>query len=150
MLLRAIVACAVLTGCSGLAPSRETRVATPPFPDCAADVYAFAGRGTLRGLGLVGHSVTELPEPDREAMIWVTADRRAFADAPDGAAERARMLCFAFGDGSGGSEWPIDDAWVPPGASVPAGGTDPGVPLLLIGLASVAVIGLSAVAFRRR
>jgi hypothetical protein len=26
------------------------------------------------------------------------------------------MLCFEFADGSGGTDWPVDAAWRPPGA----------------------------------
>lgn len=155
--MRTIVACALLlAGCSPFGSAQpQAEVAMPPFPECAADAYAFAGRGTLRGVGLVGHSRAELPEPDRPAMIWVTADLLPFdAGAPGGAAEMTRMLCFEFDDGSGGSEWPVDEAWQPPvvlGAA-DQGETDDGVPiatlvlLVVIGLIS----GVSAFAFRRR
>ncbi|MCA1570217.1 MAG: hypothetical protein LC798_07825 [Chloroflexi bacterium] len=83
-------------------------------------------------------------------MIWVTHDLLPFdAGEPVGAVERTRMLCFEFADGSGGSEWPVDPAWRPPGTAdqdVPA--TD--LPLLLVlALGAIAVIGTSLVAFRR-
>lgn len=136
---------AMLAGCAAISSLEvdSSEVASPPFPECRAESYAFAGRGTFAGLGLVGQSAAPLPDPNREAMIWVTRDPVAFdAAAPDGG---SRMLCFEFEDGSGGSEWPIGAAWQPPGRAAPAE-VDVVLPLLLLGL----VIISAAFAFRRR
>lgn len=116
----------------------------PPFPECRAESYAFAGRGTFAALGLVGQSAATLPEPNRPAVIWVTREPVAFdAAAPGG----SRMLCFEFDDGSGGSEWPVNAAWQPPGAEVSAEG-NAGLPALLVAVLTMIVVG--AFAFRRR
>lgn len=116
----------------------------PPFPECRADSYAFAGRGTFAALGLVGQSAATLPEPNRPASIWVTRDPVPFdAAAPGG----SRMLCFEFDDGSGGSEWPVNAAWQPPGADASAE-TPMGLLVLLLAVLIILVAG--ALAFRRR
>jgi hypothetical protein len=136
---------AMLAGCAAISSLEvdTSEVESPPFPECRAESYAFAGRGTFAGLGLVGQSAAPLPDPNREAMIWVTRDPVAFdAAAPDGG---SRMLCFEFEDGSGGSEWPIAAAWQPPGRAAPAE-IDLVLPLLLLAL----VIVSAAFAFRRR
>jgi hypothetical protein len=57
------------------------------------------------------------------------------------------MLCFEFDDGSGGSEWPVNAAWQPPGIDVSAE-TTMGLPVLLVAVVTMLVVG--AVAFRRR
>jgi hypothetical protein len=73
----------------------------PPPPECEAESYVFAGRGTFADLGLQPHVPAPLPDPDRPAMIWITGGT-------------ARMMCFEFEDGSGGTEWPVDSGWQPP------------------------------------
>ena len=136
---------AVLGGCAAI----SGQGADMPDPgnalaECRAESYAFAGRGTLAGLGLVGHSAAELPDPNRPAMIWVTRDPVSFdAAAPGG----SRMLCFEFDDGSGGSEWPVDAAWQPPGADE-SSEINLALPLLLGATVTMLVVG--GFAFRRR
>jgi hypothetical protein len=85
------------------------------FPECAGAAYDFVGRSTLAALGLQDHVPAPLPEPGRPAMIWVTRDLRPHdVGPPGGPVEMTRMLCFEFADGSGGSGWPVDEAWQPP------------------------------------
>ena len=138
-------------GCS-LMPVQDAAGVRPPPPECAGGAFAFAGRGTLRGVGLVGHSAATLPEPDRPAMIWVTADLLPFDHgAPGGGdVEMTRMLCFEFDDGSGGSEWPVDAAWQAPGSAGTSAGDVPRLSLVLVATVALAVLVASAVAFRRR
>lgn len=141
---------AVLAGCAAIwDPGMDPPAAgQPPFPECRAEGYAFAGRGTFAGLGLVGQSKADLPEPNRPAMIWVTRDPVPFDAAEPGG---SRMLCFEFDDGSGGSEWPINPAWQPPGAAVGTpSASDATISLLLLGVVSVVVIAAAVIAFRRR
>lgn len=138
---------AVLCGCAGLAnPGVDAADAVaPPFPECRADSYAFAGRGTFAALGLVGQSAAALPDPNRPASIWVTRDPVPFDVAAPGG---SRMLCFEFDDGSGGSEWPVSAAWQPPAVSADASGEPTmGLPLLLVAVLAMLVVG--AFAFRR-
>jgi hypothetical protein len=87
-------------------------------------------------------------------MIWVTHDLLPYDPGePGGEVEMTRMLCFEFEDGSGGSEWPVDEAWQPPGA---ASGTDGGgaanlpIGAAVVGLIVLVLAGASWVAFRRR
>ena len=145
---------AVLGGCAaipGLAPDAPAdAVPAPPFEECRVASYAFAGRSTFTELGLVGQSAAELPDPDQPAMIWVTRDPVPFdAAAPGG----SRMLCFEFDDGTGGSEWPVNAAWQPPGAAaaghVTADSPDVNwsLPALLIAVVALVVVG--GLAFRR-
>lgn len=85
------------------------------FPECRANAYDFIGESTLAALGLQDHVPAELPEPERPAMIWVTHDLIPHDfGAPGGPVLMTRMLCFEFADGSGGSGWPVDEAWQPP------------------------------------
>ncbi len=149
---RVLLALGLLAIGSGCSPAQMESADVPPAPpECAADQYLFAGRSTMRSLGLVGRSRAPLPEPDRPAMIWVTADLLPFDAGPEGREpEMTRMLCFTFDDGSGGSGWPVDEAWLPPNA---LGAADEGTPLgmlLLIALGTVVVVGVSLVGFRRR
>jgi hypothetical protein len=134
---------AALGGCSAISGDDPSDVGNPP-PECRAEGYAFAGRGTLAGLGLVGQSAAELPEPGRPAKIWVTREPVQFdAAAPGG----SRMLCFEFDDGSGGTEWPVNAAWQPPGARASAE-VNLAVPLILVAVMTLLTAG--AFAFRRR
>jgi hypothetical protein len=146
-MLLAVVA--AVSGCS--AALLDGTDVPPPPPECAADQYLFAGRSTLRNLGLVGRSRAPLPEPDRPAMIWVTADLLPFDPGLEGGElETTRMLCFEFDDGSGGSQWPVDAAWLPPNA---LSATEEGAPtgmLLLIVVGALVVAGVSFLGFRRR
>ena len=138
-------------GCSTFVPVQD-REDVPLAPaECAADQYAFAGRGTLRSLGLVGQSRAPLPEPDRPAMIWVTADLLPFdAGERGGEREMTRMLCFEFDDGSGGAEWPVDEAWQPPRELEETDQEVPTVALVLLAVVGLVVVGASAFAFRHR
>jgi hypothetical protein len=110
-----------------LAPEAEP-VSTPPapqpepgagqgssFPECAGATYDFVGESTLAALNIQAHVPAQLPQPGRPAMIWVTHDLRPHdAGPPGGPVQMTRMLCFEFADGSGGSGWPVDEAWQPP------------------------------------
>ncbi len=124
-------------GCGLWLPMQDDEGVPQPEPECRAERYLFAGRGTFADLGLVGQSLAPLPDPERPAMIWVTEDR---------------VLCFEFDDGSGGTDWPIDEAWLPP-LSIQGGeaASSTGLTMQVIGLAAVAValIILSMLAFRR-
>jgi hypothetical protein len=137
----------VLAGCAAILDRDigAPEVGNPP-PECQAESYAFAGRGTFAELGLVGQSAAELPQPNRPAMIWVTRDPVPFDAA---AAGGSRMLCFQFDDGSGGSEWPVNAAWQPPGgATDPASAVNLAVPMVLA-VTGVLIVG-TVLAFRRR
>ena len=138
--------CAAWFGDSANAPA----IGQPP-PECRAESYAFAGRGTLAGLGLVGQSAAELPEPNRPARIWVTRGPGSF---DDGEFDGLRMLCFEFEDGNVATEWPVTAAWQAPGAPAePPATANPTIPLLLL-VAVVAVVtvtvAVAGFAFRRR
>jgi hypothetical protein len=124
----------ITAGCSAAidptppAPEPEP-VSTPPapqpepgagrgssFPECAGATYDFVGQSTLAALNIQGHVPAQLPEPGRPAMIWVTHDLRPHDFGPPGGPVlMTRMLCFEFADGTGGSGWPVDEAWRPPG-----------------------------------
>ena len=145
---------AVLGGCAavpGLAPDAPAAGPAPPFEECRAESYAFVGRATFNQLGLTDQSAAALPDPDRPAMIWVTRDPVQFDAAEPGG---SRMLCFEFEDGSGGTEWPVNAAWQPPGAAAAGNAaTDSAafnwsLPALLI--AVVALLVVAGLAFRRR
>lgn len=85
------------------------------FPECAGATYDFVGESTLAALNIQAHVPAQLPQPGRPAMIWVTHDLRPYdAGPPGGPVQMTRMLCFEFADGSGGSGWPVDEAWQPP------------------------------------
>jgi hypothetical protein len=61
------------------------------------------------------------------------------------------MLCFEFDDGSGGTEWPVNPAWQPPGAAADLSiAVNPTFPWLLVAVMSVLVVGGTLLAFRRR
>ncbi len=154
--LRALVLAsmlAVLVGCAaipGLAPDAPAAGPAPPFEECRAESYAFVGRATFNQLGLTHQSATALPDPDRPAMIWVTRDPVHFDAAGPGG---SRMLCFEFEDGSGGSEWPVNAEWQPPGAAAAAdvaarsSGTNWTIPALVVAVVALLVAG--GLAFRR-
>jgi hypothetical protein len=158
--LRALLL-ALLAGCAQVAdlaagPQQEWDGPMPLGDEqCVAERYDFVGEATLAGLGLQDAVPAELPEPNRPAMIWVTADLRAHDAGPEGGpVEMRRMLCFEFEDGSGGSSWPVDPDWQPPGRAAVVNANPDGlsVPpgLLLVGVAVLVAVGVSVVAFRRR
>lgn len=125
------------------------------FPECQADESDFAGKGTLRELGL--HTATPVPPPDvdRVAMIWVTRDLMPHdAGPPGGPVEMTRMLCFEFADGSGGSGWPVDPTWRPPPAVAAAPDNastgSPSTAVLAVALVALLAAVVSVLAFRRR
>ena len=135
VLVLPLLGVALLTaGCGLLLPTAPTTPVPEPVPECRADEYLFVGRGTFSDLGLRGHTVAPLPDPERPAMIWVTEDR---------------MMCFQYDDGSGGTDWPIDETWMPPARNLNGEATGP--PMQLIGVLAVAlaVVLLSALAFRK-
>jgi hypothetical protein len=147
----------LLVGCvPGVTTGGIARADAPPvpFPECRADVYEFAGESTFNALGVVDHLPADPGSHDRLAMIWITRDRLPYDAGPAGGpVEGTRMMCFEFPDGSGGSEWPVDDAWTLPQATAAGDGAgESGVPVgpLLLVLGVVAVIGVSAFAFRGR
>lgn len=149
----------LLVGCAALA-ELGVQAAPPQWegpaplgdPTCLAESYDFVGEGTLAALGLDVATPVPPPEPNRLAMIWVTADLLPHDAGPGGGAvEMTRMLCFEFADGSGGSAWPVDPAWQPPGEPAPAAPEGVSFPpgLLVLGLAVLFAIGVSVLAFRR-
>ncbi len=124
------------------------------FPECRAETFDFEGRGTLRELGL--HEATPVPPQDIDtvATIWVTHDLmpREIGE-PGGRVEMTRMLCFEFADGTGGSGWPVDPSWRPPGPTGTSDATDaPGIPPTVLAAAVVMLLGVifTVFAFRRR
>lgn len=146
------------SGCSvavelgpGPIPIPAAEAPAPAFPECRSANYDYAGEGTLRGLGLEAVVPAELPEPDRPATIWVTHELLPHdLGPPGGAVQRSRMLCFEFADGSGGSEWPVDDSWRPPGLA--AAETEPASPptgVVVAGIAIAILAAVSVLAFRR-
>ncbi len=143
-----------LAGCAGVAELDGGRATGPDpvgFPECQAESYDFAGEGTFRALGLEAAVPVPPPDPERRAMIWVTHDLLPYDSGPPGGpVEMTRMMCFEFPDGSGGSEWPVDAAWQPPGAAA-SEGQGPAVPqLILVAFAVLLVTVASVVAFRTR
>ena len=127
----------LIAGCGLLPPVPVDNDVPMGDPACSSEHYLFAGRGTLANLGLVGQSVAPLPDPDRPGMIWVTEDY---------------TLCFEFEDGSGGSDWPINEAWLPPGAigSATADTTISIPQLVAVGAVAAGLVAASLLAFRRR
>ena len=154
LLVMLLSGCAALAELSVEAPAQQWDGPAPMGdPTCLAERYDFVGEGTLAGLGLDTATPVEPPTPNQPAMIWVTADLQPHdAGAEGGPVEMTRMLCFEFADGSGGSAWPVDPAWRPPGQAAPIAADGVSVPptLLLVGLAVLLAIGVSAFAFRRR
>jgi hypothetical protein len=152
-----IVAVVALTGCASAADfgaPRATGRDPVGFPECRSESYDFAGEGTLAGLGLDTATPVRPPNPDQPAMIWVTHELKPWDHGePGGPVEMTRMLCFEFADGSGGSEWPVDATWQPPGlASSDVPSASPGTfgPLAIAAaLAVLLVAGASFVAFRK-
>jgi hypothetical protein len=157
------LACVLATavpGCASVVDIRAPAVADGPaapasFAECQAESYDFVGDGTLAGLGLDTATPVPPPDPGRPAMIWVTHDLLPYdRGEPGGPVEMVRMLCFEFADGSGGSGWPVDPAWQPPGAAAASsqGEAPDTMPLTLLVAAVVAllVVGISVVAFRAR
>ena len=135
-------------------PGVVSPLAPAGFPECAAAEFDFVGEGTLRGLGLDTATPATLPDIDRVGMIWVTRDLMPHDFGPPGGpVEMTRMLCFEFPDGSGGSGWPVDAAWQPPGGPAIGSGTaDTGgqqSTLLAVGLVVLLAVLVSVFAFRR-
>lgn len=145
----------LLGGCATWIDSGIPAANAPPAAagagGCAAKSYDFVGEGTLAGLGLDVVTPVPPPDPDRPARIWVTHDLQPFdAGEPGGPVEMTRMLCFEFADGTGGSEWPVDASWRPPGADeVETQEVSFAPAVLLVAAVVLLVIGLSVVAFRR-
>ena len=132
----------------GISISFDSGRATGPvpvgFPECVSESYDFVGEGTLAALGLQAAVPAPLPQPDRVGMIWVTHVERSGENAP------ARQLCFEFPDGSGGSGWPVDASWQPPGSSLGIAVGDLGnLPLVALVLGGLLLVGASVMAFRR-
>lgn len=154
---RIVVLAALLAACGtqlDIGGGRPPPAGAEPPPECRAQSCDFVGEGTFAGLGLVGQSRAELPDPNRPAMIWVTHDLLPFDDGgPGGPVEGTRMMCFEFADGSGGTDWPIDPGWRPPGALDAAASPDVPVsrmePLALLALLALLIVGV-LLAFRRR
>jgi hypothetical protein len=128
----------------------------PPFPECIANSYDFVGRGTFAALGLDKATPVPPPDPTRIAMIWVTHDLLPYDRGEvGGPVEMTRMMCFEFEDGSGGSEWPVDAAWQPPGSdSEQLDDERPAVSLRVPMLAAVAIgavlVAALLAAFRKK
>lgn len=125
----------------------------PPFPECEVERYAFIGESSLAALGL-DQGVTPVPPPDPErmGMIWVTADALPFDAGPEGGpVTMFRQFCMEYADGSGLSEWPIDNTWRLPAEFTDGPPADTGLPLtpVLLMIAVVIVAGASLIAFRR-
>jgi hypothetical protein len=125
------------------------------YPECYAEAFDFAGRGTLRGLGLHEATPVAPPDIDRPATIWVTRDLMPQDVGPPGGEVRmTRMLCWEFDDGRGFSGWPVDASWQPPAASMAASGDEStgGPPPFVLALALVALLAVAgaALAFRER
>ena len=116
------VAVLALSGCAAAGDFGAPGTTGPDpiaFPECKDTSYDFVGRGTLAGLGLDTATPVEPPTPHQPAMIWVTHNLKPWGHGePGGPVDMTRMLCFEFADGSGGSEWPVDAAWQPPGSHV--------------------------------
>ena len=155
-LLFGAIICA-LVGC-GLVPGAAIDAAdvpVPPFPECAADSYAYYGVTTLAALGVTRPSGRPPPNADSVGTIWVTADRRFNEGEPPGMAE-GRMLCAEWPDaGPNGiaamTNFPVVDSWQPPGAgqNLPSAG---GVPwqLVLAGLGVGVLLVASVLVFRHQ
>ena len=129
-------------------------VPVPPFPECVAEEYAYVGETTMAALSVSRPSGRPPPDPNRIGMIWVTADRRPNEGEPGGPVV-ARMLCIEFRDDGGEisamTNFPVVDAWQPPGS--PEGpASAPPLPwqLLLIGFVAVLLAATSLIAFRQR
>lgn len=144
----------LLGGCiPGVGGGVSRQDASPaPFPDCVAASYEFVGEGTFNALGLVDAVPAPPPTPDRTAMIWVTRDLLPFDHGqPGGPVEMTRMMCFEFPDGTGGSQWPVDPSWrLPALAGVAPEGVSLSPGLVLVALAVLLAIAVSALAFRSR
>ena len=144
----------LIAGCAQFAPTPiGNRNLHPSFPECQADGFDFVGEGTLRELGLDAATAVSPADANRPAKIWVTSDLMTHDAGPvGGPVEMTRMLCFEFGDGSGGSGWPVDPAWRPPGdgAGATTDGSTTGPPFAVLAAALVAgvLVVVSFLAFR--
>jgi hypothetical protein len=144
----ALTACGMSISFDG---GRTTEPGPVGFPECQADAYDFVGESTLAALGLQAAVPAPLPDVDRVAMIWVTHDPTLHDPGePGGEAVLTRMLCFEFPDGSGGSGWPVDSSWQPPGSATGVARGDLGALALgALALGALVLIGASVMAFRR-
>jgi hypothetical protein len=149
----------LLAACAGdfdLGQPRGTGRPVPPFPECNASSYDFVGRGTFAALGLDKATPVPLPDPNRMAMIWVTRDLLPYdRGEPGGPVEMTRMMCFEFLDGGGGSEWPVDAAWQPPGSDAGLGddgGSAVSLPVSMLAAVAVGAVltAASLAAFRKK
>jgi hypothetical protein len=128
----------------------------PPFPECLVNSYDFVGRATFAALGLDQATPGQLPDQNRIAMIWVTHDLLPYdRGEPGGPVEMTRMLCYEFPDGSGGSEWPVDASWQPPGSDSAPGdvaSSSFSLPVSVLAAVAVAVVVVAAslAAFRKK
>ena len=127
-----------------------------PPPECLASSYDFIGMGTFAELGLDTATPVPPPSPERLAMIWVTHDLLPYDRGEvGGPVEMTRMMCYEFSDGSGGTDWPVDAAWQPPGVDSSladeAGSAEP-LPLPLLAALSLGAVLIAAalVVLRRR
>ena len=141
------------SGLDVTAPIRVSGQAPAGFPECQAEAFDFAGRGTLRGIGLDEATPVPPPDIDRVGMIWVTHDLMPHDFGPPGGqVEMTRMLCFEFADGSGGSGWPVDSTWRPPTtAEADSGNANNGTdsPPLLAAVVVLLAVAVSVLALRR-
>ena len=149
----------VLAGCAGnVGPGQlpGTGPPAPPFPECLASSYDFVGRSTFTAMGLDKATPVPPPDPNRVAMIWVTHDLLPYdRGEPGGPVEMTRMMCFEFPDGSGGSEWPVDAAWQPPGSVAVLGDDEDSAVSVPVSLLTPVALGAVVIAatlatFRRK
>lgn len=138
----------ILAGCGVVQefPIEAADVPEPPFPDCVAEEYAYFGETTLAALGVSRPSGRPPPNANRVGLVWITADRRLNRGEPEGA-DFGRMLCVEFADGSAMTDFPVVDAWEPPGSSQ-RNMTMPWQ-LLPVALGVALLIATSIVVFRR-
>jgi hypothetical protein len=149
-----LIVVGVLAGCgagigAGFGPIDQAEAPAVPFPECAAETFAFVGETSLAALGLGEMSP---PEAGRVGSIWVTAgpvDPEALGPAGGPQVVASRWICVEWEDGSG-MAGPVDDGWQPPGAFT-AGTTTDGPPIgpIVLVVGAVVIGAVSYVAFRR-
>lgn len=136
---------ALLGGCGGWISGADAEA--PPFPECEAAAYAFAGEASLASLGLADLWPEEAA---RVGEIWVTAVPPNQFGPPGAPPMNDRVVCVEFADGSG-MAGPIPDDWQPAtgGLGLPTDGVSVLAPLAVIVMIAV-VGGASVLAFRGR